>query len=80
MYHPPHPEPRPREVEKMKKEVAEIKAQCEGLKGEKDEAIAICEEAVGEFNANSEFKLIFFNGTRPLFSYPQSTDPYSVEG
>ena len=36
-------------------------------------------------NANSELKLLFFNVTRPLFkilkfSYPQSTDPYSVEG
>ena len=30
-------------------------------------------------NANSELKLLLFNGTQPLFSYPQSTDPYSVE-
>ena len=31
-------------------------------------------------NANSELNYYFCNATRPLFSYPQSTDPYSVEG
>ena len=36
--------------------------------------------AGGGNNANSELKLFFFNGTRPLFSYPHPTDLSGVGG
>ena len=55
--------------------------QLEGCRDLKDADLAAAMQHLDQVPyANSELKLIFFNGTRPLFSCPQSTDPYSVEG